>query len=196
LLPRDNETVAPGQTTVSATFDDSGGVAIDPKSVRILFDGRDVTRNAAVTPQFFTYRVAPAPGAHQVQVSAQDANGNPLRHSWNFTVGAQAPAGVPIEITSHPNNAQIAGGATEVRGRTAPNAQVDVKVTQTASVAGLFGVNQELLSQTVRADSSGNFTFRFQPQINVPGARYEVALKARTDQAASRDVQLVLFQQK
>jgi hypothetical protein len=30
----------------------------------------------------------------------------------------------------------------------------------------------------------------------VPGARYEVALKARTDQAASRDIQLVLFQQK
>jgi uncharacterized protein with FMN-binding domain len=196
LLPRENETVAPGQVTVSATFDDSGGIAIDPKSVRILFDGRDVTRNAAVTPQFFTYRVAPAPGSHQVQVTSQDANGTAIRHAWNFTVGAQAPAGVPIEITSHPNNAQIAGGATEVRGRTAPNAQVDVKVTQTASVAGLFGVNQELLSQSVRADGNGNFAFRFQPQINVPGARYEIGLKARTDQAVSRDVQLVLFQQK
>lgn len=196
LLPRDKETIAPGQTTISATFDDSGGVAIDPKSVRILFDGRDVTEYSAVTPQFFTYRVAPPPGNHQVQVNAQDANGGAIRQSWNFTVGAQAPAGVPIEITSHQNNAQIAGGATEVRGRTSANAQVDVRVTQTASVAGLFGVNQELLSQTVKADPNGNFAFRFQPQINVPGARYEIALKARTDQAASRDIQLVLFQQK
>jgi uncharacterized protein with FMN-binding domain len=196
LLPRENETVGPGQITVSATFDDSGGVAVDPKSVRILFDGRDVTRNAAVTPNFFTYRVAPPAGSHQVQVTLLDATGATLRHAWNFTVGAQAPAGVPIEITSHQNNAQIAGGATEVRGRTSPNAQVDVKVTQTASVAGLFGVNQEVLSQTVRADGNGNFAFRFQPQINVPGSRYEIGLKSRTDQAASRDVQLVLFQQK
>ena len=196
LLPRENETVAPGQITVSATFDDSGGVAIDPKTVRILFDGRDVTQNAAITPQFFTYRVSPQPGSHQVQVTSRDTTGATMRHAWNFSVAAQAPAGVPIEITSHQNNAQIAGGATEVRGRTAANAQVDVKVTQTASVAGLFGVNQELLSQTVRADANGNFAFRFQPQINVPGARYEVTLKSRTDQAASRDIQLVLFQQK
>jgi uncharacterized protein with FMN-binding domain len=197
LLPKENEAIAPGQTTVTATFDDSGGVAIDPKSVRIVFDGRDVTQNAAITPQFFTYRVAPAPGNHQVQVSAQDTNGNAIRHSWNFSVGAQAAqAAVPIEITSHQNNAQIASGPTEVRGRTLPNANVDVKVTQTASVAGLFGVNQELLSQTVRADGNGNFSFRFQPQINVPGARYEVGLKARTPDMQSRDIQLVLFQQK
>ena len=196
LLPRENEVIAAGQTTVSGTFDDSGGVAIDPKSVRILFDGRDVTQNASITPQFFTYRVAPTPGNHQVQVSAQDTNGNAIRHSWNFSVGAQAAAGVPIEITSHPNNAQVASGAIDIRGRTAPNAQVDVKVTQTASVAGLFGVNQELLSQTVRADGNGNFAFRFQPQIAVPGSRYELAVKARTDQAQSRDIQLVLFQQK
>lgn len=196
VSPRENEIVPPGQMTISGTFDDSGGVAVEPKSVRILLDGRDVTQNSSITPQFFTYRVAPAPGSHQVQVSGQDTNGNALRQTWNFTVGSQAPAGVPIEITSHQNNAQIGGGATEVRGRTAANAQVDVKVTQTASVAGLFGVNQELLSQTVRADGNGFFTFRFQPQINVPGARYEVSLKARTDQAASRDIQLVLFQQK
>ena len=195
MLPKENEAIGPGQTTVSATFDDSGGVAIDPKTVRILLDGRDVTQSAAVTPQFFTYRVAPAPGSHQVQVTAQDTAGHPLRYAWNFTVTAQ-PAGVALEITSHQNNAQIASGATEVRGRTAPNAQVDVKVTQTASVAGLFGINQDIFSETVRADANGNFAFRFQPQINVPGARYEAGMKARTDQGQSRDMQLVLFQQK
>lgn len=194
MLPKEGDTVAQGVTNISATFDDTGGVAIDPKSVRVLFDGRDVSQNAAITPQFFTYRVSPAPGSHQVQVTAQDMTGNAVRYAWNFTVGAP-PAGVPIEITSHQNNAQVSGGATEVRGRTAPNAQVDVKVSQIASVAGLFGVNQELLSQTVRADGSGNFMFRFQPQINVPGARYEISLKARTDQAQSRDMLLILFQQ-
>jgi hypothetical protein len=128
-------------------------------------------------------------------VSARDASGNAVRQAWKFAVGAQPTAGVPLQIVSHTNNAQIPGGPTEVRGRTAPGAQIDVKVTQTASVAGLFGVNQEVFNQTVRADDNGNFTFKFQPPISVPGARYEVAMKARTDQA-SRDMQLVLFQQK
>jgi hypothetical protein len=196
VLPKENDTVPPGAVTIGATFDDSGGVGVDLKTVRILMDGRDVTPSAEITPQFFSYRVTPAPGAHQVQVNAQDLRGNAMRHSWSFTVAAPAPGGVPVEITSHQNNAQIAAGATEVRGRTAPNAQVDVKVTQTAQVVGLFGVNQEIFNQTVRADSNGNFRFRFQPQINVPGARYEVNIKARTDQATSRDIQLVLFQQK
>jgi hypothetical protein len=196
LSPRENEVVAPGQVAISGTFDDSGGVGVDPQTVRIVVDGRDVTQNSAITPQSFTYRITPAPGNHQVEVNARDIRGNAMRHSWSFSVGTPAPGGVPVEITSHRNNAQIPGGATEVRGRTAPNAQVDVKVTQTAQVVGLFGVNQEVLNQTVRADGNGNFTFRFQPQINVPGARYEISLKARTDQATSRDVQLVLFQQK
>ena len=195
LSPKENESVPPGAVTIGGTFDDSGGVGVDLKTVRILVDGRDVTQNAEITPQFFSYRVTPAPGTHQVQVSAQDLRGNTMRHSWSFAVGAPAPGGVPVEITSHQNNAQIAAGATEVRGRTVPNAQVDVKVIQTAQVVGLFGVNQEISNQTVRADSNGNFRFRFQPQINVPGARYEVSLKARTDQAISRDIQLVLFQQ-
>ena len=196
LSPKENESVPPGPVIIGGTFDDSGGVGVDLKTVRIAVDGRDVTQNAQITPQFFSYRVTPSSGTHQVQVSAQDLRGNAMRNSWSFTVGAPAPGGVPVEITSHQNNAQIAAGATEVRGRTAPNAQVDVKVTQTAQVVGLFGVNQEVFNQTVRADSNGNFGFRFQPQINVPGARYEIALKSRTDQATSRDIQLVLFQQK
>ena len=193
--PRDGESIPPGQISITGTFDDSGGVGVDPQSVRVLVDGRDVTGNSTITPQFFTYRADPGPGSHQVQVNARDMSGNEMRHSWRFTVGQPAPTVLPLQILSHPNNALIPGGPTEIRGRTAPNAQVDVRVTQTASVAGLFGVNQEVLSQTVRADPNGNFGFRFQPQLSVPGSRYEVTMKARTDQA-SRDAQLVLFQQK
>jgi hypothetical protein len=196
LSPRDGDTVPLGPVSIAGTIDDSGGVGIDPKSVRILVDGRDVTGRSTVTSDFFTYRTEPGPGTHQVQVSAQDTSGNAIRHTWRFTVAQQGgQTGLPLQILSHPNNAQIPGGPTEIRGRTAPNAQIDVKVTQTAAVAGLFGVNQEVLNQTVRADANGNFAFRFQPQFSVPGSRYEVSMKARTDQA-SRDLQLVLFQQK
>jgi hypothetical protein len=195
LSPREGEAVAPGQVSISATFDDSGGVGVNPKTVRVLLDGKDVTQGSTITPQFLTYRAAPAAGPHQVQVSAQDNAGNAMRQTWNFTVGQPAAAAVPLQILSHQNNAQIASGTTEVRGRTAPGAQVDVQVNAVASVAGLFGVNQQILNQSVKADGSGNFAFSFQPPITVPGARYEIALKARTPQA-SRDMQLVLFQQK
>lgn len=196
LFPRDGETVPQGQISISGSFDDSGGLGVEPKSVRLFVDGRDVTGNASITPQFFTYRVAPPPGSHRVEVTAQDLAGNTMRQGWSFNVGTPVAPGVPLEITSHPNNALISGGATEVRGRTAPGATVDVKVTQTASVVGLFGVNQEVLNQQVRADGSGNFAFKFQPQFTVPGARYEIALKAQSPQGTSRDMQLVLFQQK
>jgi len=196
LFPRDGETVPQGQISVSGSFDDSGGLGVEPKSVRILMDGRDVTANASVTPQFFTYRIAPPPGPHRVEVTAQDLAGNTMRQAWSFNVGTPVAAGVPLEITSHQNNAMIAAGATEIRGRTAPGATVDVKVTQTASVVGLFGVNQEVFNQQLRADGNGNFSFKFQPQFTVPGARYEVSMKVQSPQGASRDMQLVLFQQK
>ena len=196
FAPREGEAVPPGQLSISATFDDSGGLGVDPKTVRIFFDGRDVTQNSTITPQFFTYRVAPPPGNHQVSVQAQDLAGNVMKQGWSFSVGAPAAAGVPLEFVSHANNALIAGGPTQVRGRTAPGATVDIRVTQTANVAGLFGVNQEVLKQSMQADGNGNFAFTFQPQISVPGARFEIAGKARSGQASSRDIQLVLFQQK
>ncbi len=44
LYPRDGETVTPGMVPVSGTFDDQGGLGVDPKSVRVLVGGRDVTR--------------------------------------------------------------------------------------------------------------------------------------------------------
>jgi hypothetical protein len=193
--PRDGETVPLGQVSISATFDDSGGLGVDPKSVRITLDTKDLTPNSTVSPQFFTFRGDVPPGSHHVQIVARDLAGNTMRQGWNFTVGQPAAAALPLQIVSHQNNALIAGGATEVRGRTAPGAEIDVKVTQTASVAGLFGVNQEVLNQKVRADANVNFAFKFQPPISVPGSRYEIALKARSGQA-SRDTQLVLFQQK
>lgn len=107
-------------------------------------------------------------------------------------VGGQQPAaaGLPLQITSHANNEQVKAGATEVRGRTAPGAKVDVQVN-----AGLFGINQQISSQSVVADASGNFAFSFKPPVNVPGARYDIVIKA-SNQQMTKDMQLVLFQAK
>ena len=194
LYPREAETVAPGAIALSATFDDSGGLGVDPKSVRIVVDGKDVTAASTITGQYFTHRVEATPGSHRVEVNARDMAGNAMRHTWTFTVAA-TPAPLPLQIISHANNAGVPPGGAEVRGRTAPGATVDVTVNMVASVAGFSGMNQQILNQSLRADPNGNFVFRVQPPISVPGVRYDINLKARTAQA-SRDMQLVLFQQR
>ena len=196
VSPQGGETVVAGTTSVSATFDDSGGVGVDPKSVRITIGGRDVTPGSTITPQFFNFRADLPPGTYPVEVVARDLAGNAMRHAWSFTVAPQAaPAVLPLQILSHPNNALIGSGTTQVRGRTAPDATIDVQVQGISSVAGVFGVRQPVYEQSLRADANGNFAFNFQPQFAAPGTRYEIAIRAARG-GLTRDLQLVLFQQK
>lgn len=199
LAPQNNETVPAGPVSVSATFDDRGGVGVDPKTVKILISGQDVTRAASVTAQFLTWRGELRPGTHQVEVTAADMAGNAVRQNWVFNIAsAQTPipaTALLLDITSHANNAQISGGAITVRGRTAPDAKVDIQTQVIASLAGVFGINQAVSTQSVRSDAAGNFAFTFQAQIPVPGARYESTITA-TKGDQTRDTKLVLFHQR
>ena len=196
VSPRDGETVAAGNpTSISAAFDDSGGVGVDAGSVRVLVGGRDVTQRSKVTPQFFNYRENLQPGRYAVEVIAKDLAGNTVRYAWTFSVAPQpAPASLPLQILSHANNAQVSSGTIEIRGRTAPDARVDAQVQGLSSVAGFFGVTQKVYDQSLRADPNGNFAFSFRSQIAVPGTRYEITLTA-TKADLRTETQLVLFQQ-
>ena len=197
LSPRNNEIVSGNPISVSATFDDMGGVGVDPKTVKLIIGGRDQTRNASITAQFLTWRGDLPAGTYQVEVTAADNSGNAVRQNWSFIVaGPQAPVAVlPLDITSHANNAQVPAGMIEVRGRTAPDTKVDVQVQAIAAIAGIFGINQQVLNQSIRSDAAGNFAFRFQPQIPVPGARYESTITASRGEQ-TKEVKLVLFQQR
>jgi hypothetical protein len=196
ISPRDGETVAAGNpTSISARFDDSGGVGVDASSVRVMVGGRDVTQRSKITPQFFNYREDLQPGRYAVEVVARDLAGNAVRYAWTFSVAPQpAPASLPLQILSHANNAQVSRGTIEIRGRTAPDARVDVQVLGHSAVAGLFGVTQKVYDQSLRADPNGNFAFTFRPQIAVPGTRYEITMNA-TKADLRTETQLVLFQQ-
>ena len=197
LTPREGEVVAgSGTTSVSASFDDAGGVGIDPKSVRILLSGRNVTADSNITAQFFSYRADLPPARYTVDVSAKDLVGNAMSKAWTFDVArpaAATPLNIPLQITSHTNNAVVEGGSTTVRGRTAPGAAVEVKVSAVAPLAGLFGVTQDVLSERVQADGAGNFAFSFSPRLPLPGTRYEITLNSRSGDLAAES-RLVLFQ--
>lgn len=199
LAPRNNEFVVGNTVSVSATFDDSGGVGVDPRSVKLVVAGQDVTRGATITPQFVTWRGDMRNGPNTIELTAADNAGNAVRQSWVVVVGATqataAAVSLPLDITSHANNAQVNNGPVEVRGRTAPDSKVEVQVQAIASVAGFFGINQQIFSQSLRSDSQGNFAFSFQPQIPVPGARYEITVTASRGDL-NHESKLVLFQQR
>lgn len=106
---------------------------------------------------------------------------------------AAAPMGLPIEVTSHPNNGVIEGNVARVRGHTAPYANVQVRVQAVPPVIGQFGVAQQVFAQTVQADRDGNFEFTFTSPIHMPGTRYDVSLIANKADI-TREARIVLFQ--
>ena len=197
LSPKEGEAITDRTAiAVSATFDDAGGVGVDPKSVRIVVAGRNVTSESEVTPQFFSHRANLQPGRYTVDVTAKDLAGNAMRKTWNFDVVvpvSAAPTTIPLQITSHANNAVIEGGTTVVRGRTAPGAVIEIKVQAFNAVAGLLGLNQEAMTQKVQADGNGNFSFTFASQLPLPGTRYEVTMMSQKADL-NTESKLVLFQ--
>lgn len=194
LAPREGETVAGGPATqVSGSFEDRGGSGVDPASVRIMISGRNVTPEAQVSPQAFTYRGALPPGKHTVDVTARDRVGNTVRRTWSFDVASAAPATVPLQILSHENNGLIDGNVVHVRGRTAPLATVNVRVQGAPPVIGKFGVAQQVYAQTLQADPNGNFAFSFSTPFNVPGSRYDVSVSANKADITN-EARLVLYQ--
>lgn len=198
VSPRDRETVTVNPVLISGTFNETGEAAIDPRAVRITVAGNDVTRDALITPQFFTYRADLRPGSYPVEVTARSRAGETVRHSWTFTVGgpaASAATTLPLQIISHTHNAQVPSGPIEVRGITAPNATVEAVVQATASLAGAFGLSQQIFNQSMRADQNGNFSFTFQSPLPVPGAQFQITIVA-TKGNLRKDEKLVLIQQR
>lgn len=98
-----------------------------------------------------------------------------------------------LEVTSHRNMAEVPKGPIEVRGRSAPNVPLNVRVEATNALGGLIGVNQHLFASTVTTDDRGNFVFRFDPpSIIMPGTRYEVNISGEwAGQEKSKQLTLV-----
>lgn len=197
LVPSDGATLAAGQTVnVAATFDDAGGSGVDPASVQIIVSGRNVTREAQISRQSFSFWSPFPPGRHTVDVTARDVAGNVVRKSWSFNVAAAAaavPANVPIQVLNHSNNGQVGQGPTTVQGRTGPNASVAVTVQASAPLAGVVNIQQNLFQQTLQADGNGNFSFTFTPQFTLPGTRYEI-LMVSTRANVSHETRMTLIQ--
>jgi hypothetical protein len=102
--PRDGSEVHEAYPTISARF--AGAASIDPRSLRVVVDGRDVTADASVVGDqvFITPRSVLAPGTHAVEVTARDTRGGAeLARSWSFGdtfAFTAAPPPTPFPISA------------------------------------------------------------------------------------------------
>jgi hypothetical protein len=88
VTPDPDTRVTRARPNISATFDDLGGSGVDPSSVEVRLDDRNVTRDAQVTSTFVSYRPdqALSSGRHDVTITARDRAGNPVTKNWSFRV--------------------------------------------------------------------------------------------------------------
>ncbi|BDI28114.1 hypothetical protein CCAX7_001650 [Capsulimonas corticalis] len=86
--PSRSATVENDRPLIYATLSDASGTGVDPNSVRITLDGKDVTSDATITPSFFNFKPqqALAPGQHEVRVRVADQAGNIQNAEWPFVV--------------------------------------------------------------------------------------------------------------
>jgi hypothetical protein len=196
LFPADGSVATTDRPKISGAFDDGRGTGVDPKSVRIRFDGRDITREARITETSFTYQPPRAllPGQYRVEVDLKDLSGNVGRSTWSFDINRQvAVQPLFIKILSPLNNSTIPVGQIVVRGQSSPGALVSLDVQAASSVVGFLGYSQKVFNESVQADAQGNFTFQFQSVISFQGTRYELLFNATKDNE-SRQERWVLIQ--
>ncbi|MBI2769937.1 MAG: hypothetical protein HYX47_09960 [Burkholderiales bacterium] len=121
----------------------------------------------------------------------------PVERAPTVVMGA-APASLPLQIFSHSNNGPVDGSLTHVEGRTAPDALVNVRVSAVPPFVqpGRTMVAMPVLTETVRADSEGRFSFNFGPPrpFVEPGTRYDLSVVATRPDLPSTETRLVLFQ--
>jgi Copper amine oxidase N-terminal domain len=86
LSPARGAVVHGDRPTIQASF---AGGTVDPNSVRVVFDGRDVTGQAYVSPRGMTYTPpGPIPAdRHSVRISGRDRAGVPFERGWTFSSG-------------------------------------------------------------------------------------------------------------
>lgn len=88
---------------ISARF--AGAASIDPRSLQVRIDDRDVSGDANVLGDqvFLTPRTALAPGVHTVAIAGRDTTGAAISQQWSFNDSftfSNAPAPVRLPVYS------------------------------------------------------------------------------------------------
>jgi hypothetical protein len=145
--PGPDTTVRGARPQIAATFP----YAVDPDTVRVRVDDRDVTAQTYVSARAFSFDPAyDLPyGTHQVHVS-----GRGVDQTWSFA-NAQQPSANFLRDVGPPNGAPV-GSSFTVQGFTRPYSRVHIVATANALV-GFGDTSEATVTEDAQADPQGHF---------------------------------------
>lgn len=194
LSPNNGDVIAAKAPTISGNFSE----AVDPNSVHILLDGRDITNSSStyVGANSFQVNLPDIPATkHTVTVRGNSAGGGAFSQSYTFTSGADVSkpfvSGVAVNGTPIVNG-QAVPAAYTLTGSTIPNATVQIVIGyQTSIFNGLIPLGGNTNSQTVTADGAGHFTATVDSSVIGSPPQYSLGIRAinRSTHTASNPVQ-------
>ncbi|PZR58927.1 MAG: hypothetical protein DLM50_02505 [Candidatus Meridianibacter frigidus] len=194
LNPPNGGVVSASSPTLTGTF----SAPVDPNSVHVSLDGRDITTfGTYVNANQFQITTPNLPAsAHTVTITGNAAAGGAFSQSFSFTSGADTRrpfvANVRVNGIAIVNGMQVPNAPYAITGSTTPGATVQIITSyQTSIFNGLIPLGGNTNSQTVQADSAGRFAATIDPSIIGSPAQYVIGIRSinRVTQATSTPVQ-------
>lgn len=170
LRPGNRAYIQVARPAVSGSFSQ----AVDPNSVRLTLDGRDVSSTTYVSQNNFlftpTYDLSQT--THTVEVRGTSAAGATFDRSWSFTSSATSSNnnggtnyGTNYLQNLLPNDGSTVGSTFTVSGQTLPNSTVHIAATGSALLGGILRVGLGTYSSDVQADGNGRFSQTVSMQV-------------------------------
>jgi hypothetical protein len=161
LQPGSGGYIQAARPAVSGSFSE----AVDPNSVRLTLDGRDVSSTTYVSKNDFLftpgYNLSQA--QHTVEVKGRSAAGAAFDRSWSFTSGTSAAANYLNNLL--PTDGSTVGSTFTVSGTTLPNSKVHIAATGSALLGGVLLVGLGTYTSDVQADGNGRFSQSVSVQV-------------------------------
>lgn len=184
--PANTVNVPSRRPAISAAFSQQ----VDPNSVRITLDGRDVTTDAYVSPHEFQFTPAyDLPSQrHDVQVTGKTTAGFGFSRAWWFVSGTSVVHNYVNSIT--PVGGAKVGSTFTISGMTLPYAHVRIVAQGSEDIGGIFRIGTGSFVGETTADQYGYFSQAVQvpaPSGSTIGVRI-ISTQPSSQAAAVADV--------
>lgn len=127
--PAQNSVESSGRPAITASFAELDGEQIQPESLQIYLNSEEVTDEAVITQDFFSYRPSQPliAGEQDVLLTFTNTSGEQRQVSWNFNLESSSDD-IAIESVTHNGMSQsiAAGESLLVTVDASPNAAVSV----------------------------------------------------------------------
>jgi len=170
LQPANGGYVQVARPAVSGSFSE----AVDPNSVKLTLDGRDVSSTTYVSKNdfLFTPPYDLSQATHTVEVKGTSAAGAAFDRTWSFTLGATSNTNAAVNYLRNllPADGSAVGNTFTVSGRTLPNSTVHIAATGSALFGGILRVGLGTYTTDVQADGNGRFSQSVSLQVPSGGS--------------------------